>query len=151
MLKYLHIHYRMYRTLIWLSRTDRRCASLCTATNKKLVTFLFSTATKINYISKCLEFIYHHKFTITTSTFDERKQWKWHDICCLGRYCFWPTSMAALSLSALARWYVVSTVYIPALLFRWCFPKQLWWKKDFYFYNVKVCWALPVACLNYDL
>ena len=33
------------------SWTDRWCAWLCTATNKKLVTFLFWTATKTNYIS----------------------------------------------------------------------------------------------------
>ena len=38
------------------SRTGRWCASLCTATNKKLVTFLFWTATKTNYKSKYSDF-----------------------------------------------------------------------------------------------
>ena len=44
-------------------RTDRRCASLCTATNKKLVTFLFCTATK------CSDFQKKLIDTITTSNF----------------------------------------------------------------------------------
>ena len=51
------------------SWTDRRCASLCSATNKKLVTFLFWTATKTNYISKCwmlrfskeIDWYHHHQ------------------------------------------------------------------------------------------
>ena len=38
-----------------LTRTDLRMASLCTAINKKLVTFLFWIPTKANYVSKWSE------------------------------------------------------------------------------------------------
>ena len=40
---------------------------LCTATNKKLVTFLFWTTTKTNYISKCSDFQKKLIDTIITS------------------------------------------------------------------------------------
>ena len=49
--------------------TDRRCALLYTATNKDLTTFLFWTATKTNYISKCSDFQKKLIDTITTSNF----------------------------------------------------------------------------------
>ena len=51
------------------SRTDCWCASLCTATNNKFVTFLFWTATKTNYTSKCWDFQKKLIDTITTSNF----------------------------------------------------------------------------------
>ena len=51
------------------ARTYRRCTSLCTATNKKLVTFFFWTATKTNYISKWSDFQKKLIDTITTSNF----------------------------------------------------------------------------------
>ena len=44
-------------------------ASLCTATNKKLVTFLFWTPTKANYVSKWSDFQKKLIDTITTSNF----------------------------------------------------------------------------------
>ena len=44
-------------------------ALLCTATNKKLVTFLFWTPTKANYVSKWLDFQKKLIDTITTSNF----------------------------------------------------------------------------------
>ena len=47
----------------------RWCASLCIATNKKMVTFLFWTATKTNYKSKCSDFQKKLIDTITTSNF----------------------------------------------------------------------------------
>ena len=51
------------------TRTDRRCALLCTATNTKLVTFLFWTAKKTNYSSKCSDFQKKLNDTISTSNF----------------------------------------------------------------------------------
>ena len=51
------------------AQTDRRCASLRTATNKKLATFSFWTATKTNYASKCLDFQKKFIDTVTTSNF----------------------------------------------------------------------------------
>ena len=50
--------------IILVGDTDE-CASLCTATNKKLTTFF----TKTNYISKCLDFQKELIDTITTSNF----------------------------------------------------------------------------------
>ena len=50
-------------------RMNCLCALLCTATNKKLVTFLFWTATKTNYTSKCSDFQKKLIDTITTSNF----------------------------------------------------------------------------------
>ena len=47
---------------------------------------------------KAQNFFFNNKNKITTSTFGE---WKWHDFSWLGWYCFWPTSMATLSLSPL--------------------------------------------------
>ena len=51
------------------ARTDRWCALLCTATNIKLLAFLFWTATKTNYISTCSDFQKKLIDTITTSNF----------------------------------------------------------------------------------
>ena len=51
------------------SRTDHRCASLCTDTNIKFVTFLFWTALKTNYTSKCSDFQKKLIDIITTSNF----------------------------------------------------------------------------------
>ena len=48
---------------------DHRCVLLCTATNENLVTFLFTTATNTNHISKCLDFLKTFIDTITTSNF----------------------------------------------------------------------------------
>ena len=44
-----------------------RFVTICTATNKKLVTFLFWTATKTNYTSKCSDFQKKLIDNITTS------------------------------------------------------------------------------------
>ena len=78
------------------SRTDRRCASLCTATNKKFVTFLFWTALKTNFTSKCSDFQKKLIDTMTTSNFYlkfKEKKWKWHGCTnFLGCFLFQPTA-----------------------------------------------------------
>ena len=51
------------------SRTNHWCASLFTAINKKLVTFLFWIAIKTNHITKCSDFQKKLIDTITTSNF----------------------------------------------------------------------------------
>ena len=70
---------------------DRRYALLCTATNKKLLIFLFWTATKTNYILKCSDFQEKLIDTITTNNFYLRKQWKLHGCTSfLGCFLFQP-------------------------------------------------------------
>ena len=77
---------------------------------KKLATFLFGTATQTNYTSKRSDFLKKLIDTITTSNFYYKfKENNENDMTfcyfsCLGRYYFRPTSMVALSLSALARY-----------------------------------------------
>ena len=69
------------------SRTDRWCTLLCTATNKKLVTFLFWTTTKTNYISKCSDFQKKLIDTITTSNFYSK--FKEHNENDMAAQVFW--------------------------------------------------------------
>ena len=66
----LGIYLRNASKICTETQTDCRYASLCTTTNKKkLATFLFLTAKKTNYISKCLEFPKKLIDTIATSIF----------------------------------------------------------------------------------
>ena len=71
-----------------LAEVHWRCALLCYANKKRLVTFLFWIATKTNYMSKCMDF--QKKLINTFTTSNSNLKFKENNENDMAALVFWP-------------------------------------------------------------